>query len=404
MYIKRHLEEKIIDNINNFKVLLLTGPRQVGKSTMLKHLFKESYHYVTLDDILMLNIAKNDPKLFFENNPLPLIIDEIQYAPELFPEIKRIVDSSDNYGKIILTGSQTFSLMSGITETLAGRVGILELSGLSNREINQKKFNNPFVPNDNYLNKKLEANKRDLWEIIHRGDMPELYRNESIDWNLYYSSYTKTYIERDVRSIINIKDLDSFSLFLISLASRTGTMLNYNNIASEIGKDVKTVKSWTKVLETSGLIALVKPFSNNAIKRTVETPTIYFLNTGLVSYLLRWTTKDTLKNGAFSGQILETYVVSEVIKSFKNVGITDVPISFYRDFDGNEIDLVIEYDGILYPIEIKKSMNPKKGMAKSFYKLDKSIGFKVGNKIILSLLKNKVKLGDELYSINIEDI
>ncbi|MDY0101258.1 MAG: ATP-binding protein [Bacilli bacterium] len=404
MYIERHIEEILKETIKSFKVVLITGARQVGKSTMLKQIFSDSYNYVTLDDILNLSLAKDDPKLFFENNTLPLIIDEVQYAPILFTEIKRIVDRSEFYGQIILIGSQTFALMQGVVETLAGRVAILELNGLSFREINGFKYKEPFVPTSSYFNKLEEISKKDLWEVIHRGDMPELYKNEFINLDIFYGSYVKTYIERDVRNILNIKDLDIFSKFLVSLASRTGSLLNYHNIAKEVGKNEKTIKNWIKVLESSGIITLVRPFTNNAIKRVVETPVIYFLNTGLVSYLLRWTSKETLQNGAFSGQILETYVVSEIIKSFKNNGYINPPLSFYRDFDGQEIDLIIEKDGFLFPIEIKKTMNPKKDMAKNFQKLNKAFGFEVGNGVILSLLKEKVKLSDKLYAYPIYKI
>lgn len=404
MYINRHIEDVIKEVKDSFKVLLITGPRQVGKSTLLNHLFKDEYTYVTLDDIISLNLAKSDPKLFFENYPLPLIIDEVQYAPELFSEIKRMVDASNNYGEIILTGSQTFSLMDGVIETLAGRVGIFELPGLSYREINNTSYKSPFIPTDNYLNKKNDNITYDLWQFIFKGDMPELYKKANIDVMHYYSSYVSTYIERDVRTILNITDLDAFTRFLISIAARTANIINYSTIASEVGKDVKTIKSWLKVLQASGLIELVEPFSNNNLKRMIKAPTLYFMNTGLVNYLLRWTSVDTLKNGAFSGQILETFVVSEIIKSFKNMGYSDVPIYFYRDFDGKEIDLIIEANGTLYPVEIKKTMNPKKDMAKSFDRLDKAVGFEVGNEIILSLLYKKVKLSGKLYNYPIINI
>lgn len=404
MYIDRHIEDIILKNRDNFKVLLITGPRQVGKSTLLKHLFKDEYNYVTLDDIIALNLAKEDPKLFFENYPLPLIIDEVQQAPELFSEIKRIVDVNEVYGKIILTGSQTFSLMHGVVETLAGRVGIYELGGLSFREVNKNSKQDKFIPSEEFLSKVLQEVKEDLWDFIFKGDLPELYKNKNIDPVYYYSSYVKTYIERDVRAIINILNLDKFSKYLIALAARTASVVNYNAIASEVGVDLKTIQSWTKVLETSGIIKIVEPFSNNNIKRAIKSPVIYFLNTGLVCYLLKWTSKNTLKNGAFSGQILETYVFGEILKTFKNAGYIDAPIYFYRDFEGNEIDLIIEADGILYPIEIKKTMNPTKSMAKSFKKLDAALGFKIGNEIILSLLDTKIKMGEKLYGFPIKNI
>jgi predicted AAA+ superfamily ATPase len=326
MYYKRLIEEKIIQAIDMFKILLVTGPRQVGKTTTLKHLFSDTYHYVTLDDITELSVAKDDPKLFFMNHPLPIIIDEVQLAPSLFHEIKRLVDSSDLYGQIILTGSQTFHLMDNITESLAGRIGILEFNGLSLREINKEIFNLPFIPNTSFLSVARQPFTFDLWEVIHRGSLPELYKKENIDWQLYYASYVRTYIERDVRSLINVKNLDLFSKFITSVAARTATVINYSNISKEIGVDIKTIQSWMKVLEASGIVILIQPFSNNALKRVIESPMLYFMDTGLVSYLLKWTTKDTLQNGAMSGPIMESFAVSEIVKSFKNSGVNMMPI------------------------------------------------------------------------------
>ncbi len=405
MYIDRQIESRILKVKEMFKVLLITGPRQTGKTTTLKHLFKDDYNYVTLDDITELEIAKNDPKLFFLNNPLPLIIDEVQFAPSLFSEIKRRVDEIEDYGQIILTGSQTFHLMQNITETLAGRVAILEFSGLSYREISGDKYSKPFIPNDDYLNtKRSTKNNINLWNFIHRGSMPELYKKSDIDWQTYYASYVRTYIERDVRSLLNVKNLDLFSRFMISIAARTGQLINYSNISNEIGVDIKTIQSWLKVLEASGIIVIISPFSNNSLRRIVKTPMIYFLDTGLVSYLLKWNTKDTLQNGAMSGPILETYAVSEIIKSFKNNGYLDIPISFYRDKDMKEIDLIVNDNGILYPIEIKKTMNPNSSMAKNFKVLNKALGFKVFNEIILCLISKKTLLKDYLVAYPIEKI
>ena len=405
MYIDRQIEFRIQNIKDMFKVLLITGPRQTGKTTTIKHLFKNDYNYVTLDDITELEVAKNDPKLFFLNNPFPLIIDEVQLAPNLFSEIKRRVDESEDYGQIILTGSQTFHLMQNITETLAGRVGILEFSGLSYREIIGDQYFKPFIPNDAYLNAKRSAkNNVELWNSIHRGSMPELYKRSDIDWQTYYASYVRTYIERDVRSLLNVKNLDLFSRFMISIAARTGQLVNYANISNEVGVDIKTIQSWVKVLEASGIIVIINPFSNNALKRIVQTPMIYFLDTGLVSYLLKWHTKDTLQNGAMSGPILETYAVSEIIKSFKNNGYLDIPISFYRDKDMKEIDLIVNDNGVLYPIEIKKTMNPNASMVKNFKVLHKALGFQVFNEMILCLVSKKIILKDYLIAYPIDKI
>ncbi|MFO7969494.1 MAG: ATP-binding protein [Bacillota bacterium] len=405
MYINRKVEKTLIKLSKMFKVLLVTGPRQVGKSTTLKHLFGDSYHYVTLDDVLELELAKNDPKLFFRSNPLPLIIDEVQLAPGLFREVKRIVDESDEKGQIILTGSQTFHLMDGVSESLAGRVGIVDFLGLSYREVTGLEIDMPFCPDDDYLNQEKSNDiDIDLYEFIHRGSKPELNKDKDLDWKLYYASYIRTYLERDVRSILNVKNLDAFSNFMVVLASRTGQILNYSSIANEVGVDLETIKSWVRVLETSGIIFLLKPFSNNAIKRTIKSPMLYFLDTGLVSYLLNWLTKDTLEKGALSGAILETHVVSEIVKSFKQNGILDLPLYFYRDKDKKEIDLIIKENGKLYPIEIKKTMNPNTKMAKTFSVLEKALGYEVGNQLILCMIDKKYYLSDDLLAYPIKKI
>lgn len=399
MYIKRHAEELVKQMVSMFKVVLITGPRQVGKTTLLRQLFLDDYSYITLDDINQLEIAKSDPKLFFLNNPGKLIIDEVQNAPELFVEIKRLVDQSDESGRIILTGSQTFQLMNNVSETLAGRIGIIELTSLSLREIKNDPFDNPVVPDDSYLNaSRLQMSISELWKVIHRGSMPELYRNAKMDHQLYYASYVKTYIERDVRMIINVKELSLFSKFMVVLAARTSQILNYSVISNEIGVDVKTVKSWIGVLETSGIITLVQPFSNNQLTRVIKTPMLYFMDTGLVCYLLKWLTPETLMNGAMSGSILETFVVSEVIKSFRNKGTLNVPITFYRDKDMVEIDIVVENEGVLYPVEVKKSASPKPSMGKNLSMIDRAEGYITGQKIILCLVDKKMYLNEDLIA------
>ena len=311
MFIRRASEKVLKEMMNSFKVILVTGPRQNGKTTLIKHVLNKSYSYVTLDDINQLDIASNDPKLFFLNNPGKLIIDEVQLSPALFMEIKRIVDENENPGQFILTGSQTFSLMKNVSESLAGRVGILELNGLSLREINNDFIDLPFIPNEQYLStERKETTHEKLWETIHRGSMPELYKNPKLNKELFYASYVKTYIERDVRQILNIKNLNLFSRFMVALAARTSQLLNYSQIANELGVDNNTIKEWVSVLETSGIIILLQPFSNKALSRAIKTPMIYFMDTGLVSYLLKWTTPETLMNGAMLGQILETFVIS----------------------------------------------------------------------------------------------
>lgn len=399
MYINRTAEKTIKTMISMFKVILITGPREMGKATLLKHILMDDYHYITLDDINELDIARSDPKLFFLNNPGKLIIDEVQNAPELFREIKRIVDAQDINGQIILTGSQTFPLMHNITETLAGRIGIFELNGLSSNEIKGNALINEFIPTETYLNQnKQYINSNQLWELIHRGSFPYLHQNKEADLQLYYSSYVKSYIERDVRALINIKDLSLFSRFMIALAARTSQLLNYTSLANDLGIDAKTIKNWISILEASGIIVLIQPFSNNHLSRAIKTPTMYFMDTGLVCYLLKWPNASTLMNGAMSGQLLETFVISEIIKSFKNKGIINVPIYFYRDKDMKEIDVIIEDSGVLYPIEIKKNATPKKSMAKHLSILEKAVGYTIGPKLILCLIDKKMYLSDDIIA------
>lgn len=405
MYIHRHSENVVRTMISMFKVVLVTGPRQVGKTTLLKHVLGQEYSYVTLDDINELEVARNDPKLFFLNHPGKLMIDEAQNATELFGEIKRIVDERQDSGTIILTGSQTFSLMLNVTETLAGRIGILELNGLSLREINGESFVYPFIPDENYLSAvRIKTSTVALWQVIHRGSMPELYRNEIMNWQLFYASYVKTYIERDVRSIINVQNLSIFSRFMVALAARTSQLLNYSVIGNELGVDTSTIRNWISILESSGIIVMIQPFSNNQLSRAIKTPKLYFMDTGLVSYLLKWLTPETLMNGAMAGQILETFVVSEIVKSFKNQGAVNIPLFFYRDKDMKEIDLIVESNGVLYPIEIKKSATARKEMAKHFSILDRALGYQINIKTILCQIDKKMYLDSEVLAYPIAEI
>jgi len=284
-------------------------------------------------------------------------------------------------------------------------VCILEMNGLSMREIVRDSFDLPVIFTEKYLGRKphkVDVSK--LWKVIHRGDLPELYQNPDMDWSLYYASYIATYIDRDARMIINIKELANFSVFMIALAARTSQLLNYQAMATEVGVDIHTIKSWVRILETSGIIAIVQPFSNNKLSRAIKTPRVYFMNTGLACYLLKWNTPETLMNGAMSGQILETYVVSEIIKSFKNTGIINAPICFYRDRDQKEIDLIVESNGILYPIEIKRVATPKAAMIKNATLLEKAQGFKVGTKMIMCLVDKKMYLATDVIAYPITEI
>ena len=405
-YYRRSIEQVINEYKEQFPILLLTGPRQVGKSTLFKELFREEYKYFSLDDPILKEQIINDPRLFLKNNPEKLIIDEIQYAPSIFPYLKMKVDENREDGMYLMTGSQAFVLMKNVSETLAGRVGILELQGISLREQFNIEFNKPFIPNEEYISEREKniTEYTDLWQRIHRGYMPELVFNDKKKWEFFYSSYVQTYIERDVRDLINISDESKFLKFMISLASRSGELLNYGAVANEVGVSNETVKRWVSVLRTSRIIYLMEPYFNNHLKRVIKTPKIYFMDVGLLAYLTKWPTPETLANGAKAGNIFETFVVSEIIKSYLNAGIINSPIYFYRDKDKKEIDLIIEEAEKIYPIEIKMSASPDKEMVKNFSVLKGKIDKEIGTGIIICQYDNKVYLSEDILVLPIEYI
>lgn len=372
-YIKRLAENVIKKQEKMFKTILVTGARQVGKTTMLKNI-KSDVSYITLDDIILNQSATEDPELFLKSNKPPIIIDEIQYAPSLLRYIKIAVDSSDKKAQFYLTGSQQFNLMKDVSESLAGRIGILNLLGLSLREIKRIDFNEQFIPTEQYLENRKKYNSLisydEIWDIIHKGSMPALYQNES-DFDMFYSGYVSTYIERDVRNLTQVGDTLSFLKFMTALASRIGQLLNLNSVANEVGISLPTAQRWLSILVSSNIVYLLEPYYNNIMKRAVKTPKIYFLDTGLVSYLTKWKNKDVLESGSMSGNFFENFVIVEIIKSYYNTGELRPPIYFYRDKDKREIDLIIEQNGKLYPIEIKKSAKPSKDMIENFKVLDK---------------------------------
>ena len=405
-YYRRSIEQVINEYKEQFPILLLTGPRQVGKSTLFKELFREEYKYFSLDDPILKEQIINDPRLFLKNNPEKLIIDEIQYAPSIFPYLKMKVDENREDGMYLMTGSQAFVLMKNVSETLAGRVGILELQGISLREQFDVEFNKPFIPNEEYISEREKniTEYTDLWQRIHRGYMPELVFNDKKKWEFFYSSYVQTYIERDVRDLITISDESKFLKFMISLASRSGELLNYGAVANEVGVSNETVKRWVSVLRTSRIIYLMEPYFNNHLKRVIKTPKIYFMDVGLLAYLTKWPTPETLSNGAKAGNIFETFVVSEIIKSYLNTGIINPPIYFYRDKDKKEIDLIIEEAEKIYPIEIKMSASPDKEMAKNFSVLKGKIDKEIGTGVIICQYDNKFYLSDDILVLPIEYI
>ena len=405
-YYRRSIEQVINEYKEQFPILLLTGPRQVGKSTLFKELFQPEYKYFSLDDPILKEQIINDPRLFLKNNSEKLIIDEVQYAPSIFPYLKMKVDENREDGMYLMTGSQAFVLMKNVSETLAGRVGILELQGISLREQFDIEFNRPFIPNDEYIaeREKKITEYTNLWQRIHRGYMPELIFNDRKKWEFFYSSYVQTYIERDVRDLINISDESKFLKFMISLASRSGELLNYGAVANEVGISNETVKRWVSVLRTSRIIYLLEPYYNNHLKRVIKTPKIYFMDVGLLAYLTKWPTPETLANGAKAGNIFETFVVSEIIKSYLNAGIINPLLYFYRDKDKKEIDLIIEEAEKIYPIEIKMSASPNKEMAKNFSVLKRKVDKEIGTGVIICQYDNKVYLSEDILVLPIEYI
>ena len=359
MYIQRTLEKTIKRASSFFPVVLLTGPRQVGKTTVFENCERDRRNYVSLDIMEIQEQAKQDPQRFLEIYKAPLLIDEIQYVPQLLPYIKAITDREKKKGMYWITGSQQFNLMANVTESLAGRVGILNLQGFSQSEKEKMSVSVPFLPVKKLLTakEKISKNTKDIFHRIWKGSFPAIFLGNDKDWNLFYDSYLQTYIERDVKQIIKISNEMLFLSFLRILAARTSQLLNYANIAREIGINETTVKSWISVLQTSGLIYLLQPYSNNLTNRIVKTPKLYFMDTGLACFLTKWNNPGALENGAFSGAIFETYAVSEILKSYWHNGESPA-IYFYRDKDMREIDIILEEDGKLYPLEIKQRSNP----------------------------------------------
>ena len=384
-YIQRSIETRLLQAMKAYKAVLVTGPRQAGKSTLLKQLFP-ARKYVSLDDPFLEEQANQNGSTFMMLNQPPITIDEAQRAPMLFRYIKMRCDESEEKGLFCLSGSQQFRLMKNVSETLAGRVSILELPGLSLRELQGDPFALPFLPTMEYLLERQKTVKapKNLWQIIHRGSYPAL-QDPELEWAAFYADYVPTYIERDVRELSAVHDLDAFRRFMVAAAARTGSVLNCSNIASEVGKDLATIKNWLSILEASGIVYLLEPYASTALKRAIRAPKLYFRDTGLVCYLTRWLTDETLAYGAMNGPIFETFVISEILKSFSNAGLDyRYFASYYRgkdkiqrqkdgesmEIDG-EIDLILEENGVLYPIEIKTASRASADMSVAFQVLNK---------------------------------
>ena len=417
-YIQRSIEKKLISMIDKYQVIMITGPRQVGKSTLLSYISRKldkKINKVTLDNLILREQAQSDPELFLRTHETPLIIDEFQRAPELLSYIKMIVD--DDNEKIVfgekekaetlyfLTGSQIFETMEEISESLAGRVGILDLYGLSEREIENKEAD-LFIPNIEDIKKRERTEYKstlDLYKKIYKGAYPELYTTDK-EVEQYYSDYFRTFIEKDIRKTINIKDENKFIKFVSALAARTGQEFIATSVASEIGIDDKTANAWLSVLKNTGIIYLLPPYMNNSVGRAIKREKIYFTDTGLACYLTGYIDYVTLEKSAYSGAIFETYVINEIIKSFVNNGKdARKHLYYYRDNYQKEIDLLINYNNTMYPVEIKKSANPGKDAIKNFDVVNK-FETNTGNGIVLCMTKNIIAYDDNNYMVPIEYI
>jgi predicted AAA+ superfamily ATPase len=385
---------------------MVTGPRQVGKTTLLEMCAKDApRNYVTLDDLDARALAQSDPALFLQTWPAPVTIDEIQYAPQLFSAIKLQVDREKINGQFWLTGSQKFELMRGITETLAGRVAIVDLLGLSQAELEGRaEASFPFVPTADWIaNARQHARPQSLQSVFERiwlGAYPALnaqgaQAHESR--GLFYRSYIQTYIQRDVQDVLKVSDQTAFNRFLTAVAARTGQLLNYAGLARDVDIDNKTAKAWLSVLETSGLVYLLQPYHSNLSKRLVKAPKLYFLDTGLAAYLTRWPDTAALEAGAMSGAMLETWVVSEILKSYWHNGL-EAPLYFYRDADQQEVDLIVDSATTLHPVEIKKTASPSHNAKKHFTVLDK-LGKTVGPGAVLCFVERDIPLSRAVTAV-----
>jgi len=402
MYVPRTIESFLGTATRQFPVLLVTGARQVGKTTFLKHLAKKDRTYITLDDPLVRTLAKEDPALFFQRFQPPLLIDEIQYAPELLPHIKMEVDRNRKQGLFWLTGSQHFHLMKGVSESLAGRVGVVQLLGLSRRELaGQSRESRPFLPTPHEVRSRIKTGSKlllkDLYRLIWRGTFPKIALDEKINRDLFYGSYIQTYIQRDIRDLARVGDEMSFLRFLRAAAARTGQMLNLTELARDSDVAPNTAKSWLSILETSGIAYLLQPYHSNVTKRLVKTPKLYILDTGLCAYLTEWSSPETLAAGAMSGAILETWIIAELLKSYWHNG-RHAPFYFYRDKDQKEIDLLILQNGIAYPLEFKKTASPTKEDVRHFRALEK-LKMPIGSGGVICLAEQNLPITPSTQSI-----
>jgi predicted AAA+ superfamily ATPase len=403
--LKRTMQPVIEKISKGFPVILLTGMRQVGKSTLFEMLKESNRKYVSLDNFDDRKLAQTNPALFIQRYEPPLIIDEVQYAPQLLTYIKIYVDSHKKDGDFWLTGSQKYELMKGIQESLAGRIAILDMLGLSYKERIKKPFESkPFLPSMDMMKLNSKPLKlMDIYKIIWEGSYPKLIINNGENRDSFYKSYLQSYIERDVRNDLDIRGNElKFNDFIRAIAIRTSTLLNYKDISKEIGIDQRTAKVWTSVLERAGIIKLLEPYYKNPTNSIIKTPKIYFLDTGLCSYLAKMNSPEILEAGYMDGRILETYAFCEILKSYWHNG-KEPNIYFYRDKEKREIDFIIEEGGVIYPVEIKKTANPSSGDCNNFNLLNR-LKFKTGTGIVMCLRDNPLPLADNILSLPIWNI
>jgi predicted AAA+ superfamily ATPase len=395
VYIPRHAESVVQELSRMFGVVLVSGTRQVGKSTLLEHLLCD-LPVLSMDDAAVLRTASESPELFFEYNKPPVLIGEIQKAPDIFPRMKLIIDRSKGKGLFYLSGSEQLSMMKNISESLAGRIGIVNLMGLSLRERFKNEFRMPFIPSRDYLDARATTYRQVepslVWRHIHRGDKPELEANPDFDWAKYYGAYVRTYLERDVRKLVQVSDELKFQTFMAVVAAHTGRIVNLAGIAHDVGISQPTAQRWLSILVATNIVFLLRPFYNNHINRAVKTPKLYFADTGLAAYLTSWNTPEVLRDGAMAGAFFETFVVGEVMKGYQNEGILDPPLYYYRDKDKREIDLLIIQDGVLCPLEIKKTAAPKPNDLAAFKVLDRMPGYRRGSGGVLCLAERLMPL------------
>ncbi len=407
MYRRRTLEAFMTTAARQFPVLLVTGSRQVGKTTFLRHLSRVGRTYISLDDPLVTSLARKDPSLFFQRFPPPVLVDEIQYAPQLLPYIKMEVDRNRVPGSFWLTGSQPFHLMKGVSESLSGRVGVVHLLGLSRREwAGRSRESRPFLPTPAEIRLRSRMGEKlplkELYRLIWRGAYPAIALNSEVDRDLFYGSYVQTYLQRDIRDLARVGDEMAFLRFLRAAAARTGRLLNLSDLARDADVAVNTAKNWLSILQTSGIAYLLEPYHTNITKRLVKTPKLYFLDTGLCAYLTEWSSPETLEAGAMSGAILETWIVVELLKGYWHNG-RRAPFYYYRDKDRTEIDLLIVQDGTAYPLEFKKTASPGKDDVRHFQVLEKR-KMPVGPGGIICLTERSLPLTSTAQSIPVSAI